>query len=236
MMDTQTEARIYLADGRGTVESAGYRRYHTFNAETYRAEGREPYGPLELLSDDALLAGASLTSRVDDPTDILLLPLTGGLAYQTEAAGTGFLEPGQLGVLALGAGDACTVSNPYDTETISLLQLGLRAAPRPGRPALTVHTFDLTQPNQLLPLLGTDSPTQVYIGRYGGRQDTTYQLRPAAGRSGQVFVFVLQGAFEVANRLLHARDGLSLTRPPDGEVPFEALSEGAMLLLLDLAC
>jgi len=46
-----------------------------------------------------------------------------------------------------------------------------------------------------------------------------------------VYVFVIEGAFEVQNRLLHARDGLSLSSAT--EVEFEALSNDAMLLILE---
>ena len=68
------------------------------------------------------------------------------------------------------------------------------------------------------------------LGRFAGRAETVYPLRtPGAG----VFVFVLAGAFEVASRLLHEKDGLALWDV--AEIELEALSNDALLLVLELA-
>lgn len=45
-------------------------------------------------------------------------------------------------------------------------------------------------------------------------------------------MFVLQGVFEVASRLLHAKDGLALRGFE--EAAFEALSNEAILLLIEV--
>jgi quercetin 2,3-dioxygenase len=46
------------------------------------------------------------------------------------------------------------------------------------------------------------------------------------------FIFVIDGVFEVQNRLLHRRDALLLPAPE--KLEFEALSEGAILLVLEI--
>ncbi len=48
-----------------------------------------------------------------------------------------------------------------------------------------------------------------------------------------LYFFVIQGAFEVANRLLEARDGLGLWSVK--EVELEALSNEAIVLVLQFA-
>lgn len=239
-----TEAQIYVADGRGCSRANGLRSYHTFNFGAYVAEGREPFGPLYLLNDDSLRAGASLTMRVETPTDVLLLPVTGGLEYrigQTDAPN--FLEPGQAGWLSLTAGVRYTVTNPYETETIQFLQLWLKRPPGNDLPAIRHVLFNLGQENALLPLLemravstapANVSACRIVIGRFGGRQDGTYPVAAAAGAKRGLFVFVLRGAFEVVNRLLHENDGLALTYAQPVVVAFEALSNDAILLLLEL--
>ena len=229
-MDTQTQAQIYLADRRGCSENAVLRSFHTFNFGGYVAEGREPFGALCLLNDDTLHAGARLTMQVERPTRVLLLPIMGGLEYQVGTADSDFLEPGQVGQLALVAGDAYTLSNPYEMASINGLQLWL-ADDTPSAPAVTHTAFDLTQQNTLLPLLADGVKNRVFIGRYGGRAEGVHQL---ANSANGLFVFVLQGAFEVANRLLQEKDGLSLLEAKDGAVEFEALSDEAILLLVEV--
>ncbi|AQG80251.1 hypothetical protein [Spirosoma montaniterrae] len=227
-MTSQTEARIFLAEQRGASQTPDLHSYHTFNFGPYRAEGREPFGALCLLNDDILQAGASLSLGVDEPTSVVLLPITGGLEYRTEQT-TDFLEPGQSVVLSLGAGMAYTVGNPYETEFINFLQIWLIHGETAFAPAVNVSTFDLSQKNTLLSFLDTtETGRRGYIGRYDGREEGAFVV----GAGQNVFVFVLSGVFEVANRLLHARDGLALRYQQAAELDFEALSNEAVLLVI----
>ncbi|GAB3755283.1 pirin family protein [Spirosoma pomorum] len=251
-MNTQTDAQIYLADQRGCSQTNLVRTYHTFNFGRYVAEGREPFGVLHLLNEDTLRAGAALNLRVEDATDVILLPLEGGLEYQIrESTATStseptrstpdFLEPGQVGVLSLPAGTTYSVTNPYETETITFLQFWLRRTEAIAGSTVTHYRFLLLTKNMLLPLFGsagagsdTALTSRGFIGQYDGRGEGTFTV-PAAGRN--VFVFVLRGVFEVANRLLHEKDGLSLRYEPadtHSDMEFEALSDGAILLLIDM--
>jgi redox-sensitive bicupin YhaK (pirin superfamily) len=229
MMDTQTQAQIYLADQRGYTQTPFLRSFYTFNFGTYQQDSRHPFGALQLFNDDSLIAGASLSLTVEQPTDVFLLPLVGGLEYNSDQA-SGFLEPGQAGVLSLQSGLSYAVSNPYPAETISLLQVWLTQPA--GSPAIgfTETAFDLSQKNVLHACTPESAGSQrrVFIGRYDGRADDTLTIAPGQG----VFVFVVQGVFEVQNRLLHERDGLSLTAIQHDTVEFEALSNDAILLLI----
>ena len=49
---------------------------------------------------------------------------------------------------------------------------------------------------------------------------------------GDEFVFIIEGAFEVQNRLLEARDGLSLWNL--SKLEFEALSNDAILMIIEV--
>ncbi len=229
MMDTQTQAQIYLADQRGHTQTPFLRSIHTFNFGTYQHDSRQPVGTLQLLNDDSLIAGASLSLTVEQPIDVLLLPLIGGLEYKGDQA-SGFLEPGQAGVFSFMPGQSYAISNPYPTETINLLQIWLTHPANYSATGFAETTFDLSQKNVLHTCLpeSAGSPQQVFIGRYDGRAEDTLTTAPGQ----RVFVFVIQGVFEVQNRLLHERDGLSLTAIQHDTVDFEALSNDAILLLI----
>lgn len=239
-MDTQTEARIYLAGQRGYSETDTSRSYHSFNFGRYSEESRQPFGTLQLLNDDTLRAGASLTMRVEQATAVILIPVTGGLEHSSDGLAnepaTRFLEPGQVQILALSTGMSYVVSNPYETESIRFLQLWLTTST--DFPATSRQSdFDLTHKNKLLPLFGLagGADNRGLIGQYEGRQQGVYRVEQSAtGTPNGVFVFVLRGAFEVQNRLLHEKDGLALLGMQDGVIEFEALSNAAILLLLDV--
>ena len=231
-MPTTTQAQIYLADQRGCSRTDVSQSYHSFNYGTYVAEGREPFGPLWLLNDDTLRAEASLTYQVDQPTDVLLLPVHGAIAL-TNPPGDG-VWPGQLVTLSMPTGGSYTIHNPYDTETVNFLQFWLTNPAAQHAPAIREITFDLATRNTLLPLFDQNVPStngRLFLGRFDGRVDGSYSVdEPDRG----VFVFVLQGAFEVANRLMHEKDGLALWCDPGTAIDFEALSNDALLCLLDV--
>ncbi|CCH03067.1 hypothetical protein FAES_5068 [Fibrella aestuarina BUZ 2] len=227
-MDTRTEAQIFVADQRGYTEANGAQRLFTFNVVGYTAEGREPFGPLVWLNDERLAPAASLVSSAEEVATVVLLPLVGGLEYQLGGS-TQFLEPGQAGTLPLAPGQPYTLINPYETETIQFLHLGLHVKPG-STVASAPTTFDLSVPNQLLPFWQAGKQAG-YIGRFDGRHDASIAIDTAEQR---VFVYIVQGAFEVANRLLQSGDGLSLHYRQADVLEFEALSNNAVLVLLTL--
>ncbi|MBD2755100.1 pirin family protein [Spirosoma validum] len=239
-MDTQTQAQIYLADQRGTSQIDHFRSYHNFNFGQYFDESRQPFGALQLLNDDLLKAGHSVRMQVEGNTEVVLIPLVGGLEYKSDV-GDGFLETGQAQIFSLTSGMAYEIINPYETEWINYVVIWLANTSPAFSAAFQKFPFDLQTKNELLPLFDENNtkPEQVFcgfIGRYDGREEGIYKVsesqpdQPARG----VFVFVLSGAFEVQNRLLHERDGLALLDIQNNVVDFEALSNDALLLLLEV--
>ena len=71
-------------------------------------------------------------------------------------------------------------------------------------------------------------PNVCFIGKFDGRKEEIYTLK---NKNNGIFVFIIDGVFEVQNHLLHARDGLSLKNIE--AIEFEALSENAIVLLLE---
>ncbi|WP_020606163.1 hypothetical protein [Spirosoma spitsbergense] len=236
-MDTSTQAQLYLSDQRGCSQTDFFRSYHVFNFGSYVAEARNPFGTLRVLNDNTLAAGHGITMQVEQHTDVLILPLLGGLEYES-TRGNGFLETGQAQLFSLRSGMDYGINNPYETESINYLEIWFTNSLPAFTPGIDQTHFDLTVANKLLPLFSishtgsvSPQPGQSFIGRYAGRAEDRYHLKEP--RNG-VFVFVLRGVFEVQNRLLHQRDGLSLTNIQSGAVDFEALSNDAVLLLLDV--
>ncbi|QHV98609.1 pirin family protein [Spirosoma endbachense] len=238
-MDTQTEAQIYLSDQRGFSQLDSFRSYHSFNFGHYFQESRKPFGALQLLNDDTLKAGKSIRMIAETHTTALIIPIVGGLEYKSES-GDGFLEAGEVQIFSLAAGMDYELINPYETELINFIQVWLDDDSIPPTSSPQQTAFDLTTKNKLLPILPlSSSHTQIsrcYIGRYDGRQEDVYHLQQAADQvqSTGIFVFILSGAFEVQNRLLHERDGLALTNLKEGVLEFEALSNDAILLLMEI--
>ncbi len=142
-MDTSTQAQLFLADQRGCSETGFFRSYHVFNFGSYTAEARDPFGTLRVLNDNTLAAGHGITMRVEQPTDILILPLLGGLEYKS-AAGNGFLETGQAQLFSLSNGMDYAINNPYETESINYLEIWFTRSSPALTPTITRMPIDLS--------------------------------------------------------------------------------------------
>jgi hypothetical protein len=71
------------------------------------------------------------------------------------------------------------------------------------------------------------------LGRFTGWEAGTYASSPVAkNQTKRVFISVMQGAFEIANRLLPEKDGLALVYQQADRLEFEALSNDAILIIL----
>jgi quercetin 2,3-dioxygenase len=227
----QTEATIYLAQQRGCSLSDWYRGLYTFNFGTYSNENRKAFGKLQAFNDETLGAGHTISYRAADDTFVLLLPLVGGLNYDTGSAAPGFLDVGETYWFFAGKDSEFRISNPYENELINFLQIGFAVGDNGGdRRAGRRHTFDIDlHKNQLVPFQPQAQGVGSFLlGTFQGREEGTYALRSPAN---DVFIFVLEGAFEVQNRLLHARDGLAITHAE--AIEFEALSNEAIILIIE---
>ncbi|RRB02880.1 pirin family protein [Larkinella rosea] len=228
----QTEAHIYLADQRGRSQTTDFRSFHTFNFGDYQHESRQPLGALTVFNDTTLLPGKSHPITVDEPTEMLLIPVVGGIEMVDGFGESVFWGAGEVFRLEVIPGQEFLISNPFESEAVNYLQIGLKTEKthREISADFPLRSFQLENRNQLLPFFASPNQSRLgFIGKYTGRHDGVYGLSDPQKR---VFVFVIEGAFEVQGRLLHPRDGLALWNLT--EVEFEALSNDAILLLLEV--
>jgi hypothetical protein len=224
----ETEAKIYLQSQRGQFQSEGYRAFYTFNFGHYRAENREAFVNLLALNDETLLPQCSHEVTVNEPVQIILLPLVGALEIDGGEGELRFVDSGECFQLDMKPNDRFVITNPYPDQAVNYLQIRILANNISFQEG-AVNTFDLSIKNTLIPIFDAAyAQENILIGMYDGRQDGTYSLKSA---TNNVFIFIIEGAFEVQNRLLEKRDGLSLKGVQD--VEFEALSNNAIILILE---
>lgn len=229
---TPTPGQIYLADQRGLVTSPQQQRFCTLNFGSYTAAGREPFGRLLAVNEESLAPGQAVAFPVAQATSLLLLPVTGEVAYGASTGLAGAVDVEEVQLLALPAGSTVELRNPYDDAVITLLHLWLAAdeASLPVHSQLFTYQFAALD-NQLAELVPATAQYHfsLYLGRFQGRCEAVHQVSAPGHR---LFALVLAGAFELEGRLLHAHDGLALWDCPAAEL--EALSNDALVLLLEL--
>ena len=238
-MIEQSNGKIYLENQRGCSQTEGFRSFHTFHFGAYNHVGKEPFGALQVLNDDTLAGEKSVSMRVEANTDIILLPIVGAIGYKNsldidpsrEYREGGYISSGEVQIFSVTKNSAFEVSNPYETELVNYLQIWIKNTSPTFKPKIQHKHFNLnTHKNQLLPLFSIKNTSSLgFIGQFEGREEATYTLKnPKNG----VFTFIIEGAFEVQNRLLEARDSLALWAIETVEL--EALSNNALILLLEI--
>ncbi|MDB5209589.1 MAG: pirin [Sediminibacterium sp.] len=226
-MNKQQEAKIYLNDTRGKHELDWFRSFHTFNFGNYQNVHRQPVGSLYVLNDDAIAGGHSLQLETEEHTQVLLLPVVGAVTCNDT-----FIYAGQLLARNAPAGTKLNIANPYneEQEMVNCLQLWFRSPALLPAAALILHAFSFeNNMDKMLALTTGRGYPRVSIGKYMGRSKDRYVLKDT---SCTLYAFVIEGAFEVEDRLLHARDGLALNN--FDTIEFEALSNEAILLLIEV--
>ncbi len=226
-MIQQHQAQIYKSDFREVTVSEHFKRLATIDSVVNHDISNKPFETLLLLSEEILAPKAIVKALIESNTDVVLLPLFGGIEYKDSFGNEDFIRVEQIRHIVAKKGMAFELYNPYG-QNVSCLQLWLNAKAQHPKNNFSQVDFDLSQKNQLIPLFET-SNTFGLIGTYDGRKEGLYTLRDA---SNGVFVFVIHGAFEVENRLLEARDGLRIEQIET--IEWEALSENALLMVLEI--
>jgi quercetin 2,3-dioxygenase len=219
------EAQIYLADQRGKTQTDVYRSFHTLNYGDYFEDSRQPFGDLEVFNDTVIKPLQHQKIQLSKNTDVVIVPVIGGLEYHSSIQ-NGFLGTGNTLLLSGIETDYYEIINPYETDYINFVQIHFRNNNENFNPNVEEFGFGLNPANTLKSIFSTNNQ-KGFIGKYEGRKKGEFTIKnPENG----VFVFIIDGIFEVQDRLLNARDGLAISGLE--MIDFEALSDEAVILLI----
>lgn len=226
-MIKQTAATIFLSDNREMQVSDLHRSFSTFSSGEKQNTHQRNFSGLYVLNDEELAGSASVIVSIEQTSYLVLLPITGDLLLQNNNNEEERINVGELKIINVTAGSSIQLTNPFKTDVINYLELMVSAEELSE--CNFSGNFELEE-NKLVEIKTPSLPFYLTIGRFSGRKEGGYKMKNKEG--GALFSFVIAGAFELENRLLHMRDGLALTAIAETE--FEALSEGAILLLVEL--
>lgn len=213
---TVYKSRFLKADRRTVIQTADSQTYRT----TFEQQAR--------FDDIFMLPGTSLRPDTAGLTgQLLVLPIVGGALLTTVQETDRALLPGCIYTIPAADARSFTLTNPFEQETVNLLLL---QAPVPTAISDTVQEFllPLTTKNVLITTENQALPARV--GLYDSRVKDTI---PTSNPSSFSLCYVINGSFEIEDRLVEHRDALLFWETP--EIDFEALSETAILFCLEFA-
>lgn len=215
-MLVQTQAHLFLAEQRIILQDENIRNCAVL-----------PYGhnfihKILSFSDDTLRGGYSLNRTLNEPLELIIIPLVGGVEYQDNynCKDSLFIEAGSSFKISLQSGTQYQISNPYtESDLVNFLHIWRVNTSASFEPEIV--PFNWVEKNILIPIL---NDTTCFMGKYGGREGELLKCDNSA-----TFVWIVEGVFEVQNRLLHPRDALALWNLE--EIDFEALSNDAIIII-----
>lgn len=232
-MRPEPKAKIFLSEERGCQEADWFRSYSTFIFGKYCNEHKQAFNDLYVLNDDTIAGGNSMNFEVEENTYVLLLPIAGSVVTRVNEHHKPITSAGELQVFYLRKGSSIEFSNYYKHELINFIQLWIKTEDVLVQPE-QLYEFDLdSNKNKLTKIMASTGSKikshEISIGMFDGRSEAVYELQ---NKENNLFVFVIEGVFEVQGRLLHARDGLGLWQGHH-TVEMEALCNNAIILLLE---
>lgn len=227
-MIKQTPAQIFKSDLRGISKSDAFKKLSIFNFGSYQDASRKPFGTLKILNESILAPLQKISTIIESDSEVILLPLFGGMEYKDSLGNGDFIKIEQIIHISAQKGMSIELSNPYDSENISYLEIWFAAKTNNFKAVSNRFDFGFSERNKMNPLLEFSNAIG-FIGIYDGRKEGFYTLK---NHLNGVFVFVISGTFEVENILLQEKDGLSLQKV--ATIEWEALSENAILLLFEV--
>ncbi|MFN4144966.1 MAG: hypothetical protein ACK4GN_04015 [Runella sp.] len=168
------------------------------------------------LYDFILPPNTSLSRPIESNHTHIFIPFIGDLLVKKDSV---LLEENQAMILGQIEGGFVEIQNPYEADAVNFFELVLSNTHNKEHKIISIDVQ--AQPNRLLNIF-----QNVFLGQYSLRQEDSIKT----GVENQIFVFVIAGAYEVQNRLLQPRDGLTLCGVKTLE--FESLAEESLLLVV----
>jgi redox-sensitive bicupin YhaK (pirin superfamily) len=205
------------AESRGKVDLGWLQSYHTFSFGNYYNPERIRFGALRVLNDDTLKGDEGFGNHPHDNMEIISIPLKGGLKHIDSMQNVAVIADGDIQVMSAGTGIFHEEHNDHQDETAQFLQIWvypdrLNVAPRYDQLALDRDK----RHNRLQQILSPDPSDEgvwiyqqawFYIGSFDEGQSLTYNIKSTGNG---VYLFVINGAANINDQLLNARDGLGI--------------------------
>ncbi|WP_341907794.1 hypothetical protein [Fluviicola taffensis] len=209
--------QLFKGELRGLIQGLQRRSFVTFNQENYFDESRKPIEPFTQFSEHYLYESRQL-EIMSESASLILLPIEGELSIQTGETNR-TISPQQI--LVLSPNQLIHIGNclPLETSRFYTLQI-IDDTLETG-----IYSFHLTERNELIPLLES-GVFQLNLGLYDGRKEGVQPVN----EKKHLFISIINGVFEVQNRLMETNDSLLAINA--SEIEFEALSENAIILSL----
>ena len=204
------------ADDRGTANFGWLNSQHTFSFGHYHDPRHMGFGPLRVINEDRVRAGAGFDTHGHRDMEIISYVLEGALEHK-DSLGTGsVIRPGDVQVMSAGTGIRHSEFNHSQAEPVHFLQIWVLPDRDGLKPRYEQKTFAAEEKRGRLRLVaspdGNDGSVVMHQDArlYASILNEGEQVDHALLADRKGWVQVARGAVEVNGEALRAGDGAAL--------------------------
>jgi hypothetical protein len=228
---------LRAAAERGHADHGWLDSWHSFSFAGYHDPAHMGFGPLRVINEDRVAAGAGFGTHGHRDMEIISYVLDGALAHRDNLGNGSVIRPGDVQRMSAGTGVTHSEFNHQTDAATHFLQIWIEPDRRGVQPGYEERRFDPRDMRGRLRLIaspdGTDGSViihqqaRVYAGLFNSKESD--ELPIAAGR--RAYVHVARGRIHVNGYALSAGDALKLTT--EDRVSLEQ-GDDAEVLVFDL--
>ncbi len=201
---------------RGYADHGWLRSHHSFSFADYFDPAHIEFGPLRVINEDRVQAGAGFGTHGHRDMEIISYVLAGELAHKDSMGNGSTLRPGDVQRMSAGTGVLHSEFNPSATSDVHFLQIWIQPDARGVAPSYEEKRFEVDEKRGRLRLIASPDRSEgsvlihqdarLYAGLFDGGESA--RLEVADGR--RIYVHVARGSLTVNDVALAAGDALKL--------------------------
>ena len=209
---------IRRSQERGFADHGWLKSFHTFSFADYFDPKHVEFGPLRVINEDRVQAGAGFGTHGHRDMEIISYVLSGELAHKDSMGNGSTIRPGDVQRMSAGSGVKHSEFNPSSTEGTHFLQIWIQPNKGNIEPSYEEKHFAPAEKRGRLRLIVSPDRAQgsllihqdarIYAGLFNAAEAA--KLTVEQGR--RIYVHVAQGAIAANGVALSAGDALQITR------------------------
>jgi redox-sensitive bicupin YhaK (pirin superfamily) len=208
---------VRRSNERGYADHGWLKSFHTFSFADYFDPQHVEFGPLRVINEDRVQAGAGFGAHGHSDMEIISYVLAGELAHQDSMGNGSTIRPGDVQRMSAGTGVRHSEFNPSGTEAVHFLQIWIQPSVQGIEPSYEEKRFSADEKRGRLRLIASPDRAEgsvlihqdarVFAGLFTGAESATLEVEP--GR--RLYVHIARGALSANAVTLQAGDALKLT-------------------------
>ena len=202
---------------RGYADHGWLKSFHTFSFADYFDPQHVEFGPLRVINEDRVTAGAGFGTHGHRDMEIISYVLEGELAHKDSMGNGSTIRPGDVQRMSAGRGVRHSEFNPSDRNGAHFLQIWIQPSAQGIEPSYEEKRFAPEEKRGRLRLIV--SPTgaegsllihqdaRVYAGLFDADESATLDVAP--GR--KIYLHVARGTIAANGATLGPGDALQVT-------------------------